>query len=493
MANANIRVTRVKLPIVNGTFDITIAGFGTPKAAIFEVIGAEVDNVARNSARITYGFTDGINQVNNSTHDQDNATVTNSGRKTTTNAVFNVAVSSTSINTVGTFNSWITDGVRLNITGTTNVEWYCVVTLIGGAGVLNATAGSQQLNGSFTPVNVGYEPTIVFASSAGLSNTQMATNNLMSLGVALNGSYNGDTTKKYNEMFFSAHGTGTSNTGVYLSDTSVVGQFYQASVNWEASPTFTATGWSWTGTQGNDLLTYLAIEFDGTQDIALNTFTIPNVSGDVIWGGTNFTPEYSLLVGTNAVSLNSAQSTYSICNVTGDTFNQYGQGLISSSGQSTTNCESISSINKFVQQSITVGSNFSEGDFVSYEPTGIKFNFTTPASSARLGYGLFIANATASGATVTGAFNLSTLAVSGSITATQPENKLQTLAGGSLDIAFTLPEQFSYLQNDNSTIKGAAIHNDSAQPIVELEAVNWLYSSDGVLLFSSDKQLLKGA
>ena len=60
MAQVNIKTVRVPLNTSTGTQDITLAGFGTPKGAMFFVTRGIADDVLADHADFSVGFTDGI-------------------------------------------------------------------------------------------------------------------------------------------------------------------------------------------------------------------------------------------------------------------------------------------------------------------------------------------------------------------------------------------------------------------------------------------------
>jgi hypothetical protein len=144
MADVWQRTKRVALPAVTGTFDITIAGMGTPKLAKFYVSEAITDGTVAVQAKISVGATDGTTQWAATVHSADasNATSDSSRGMTDQCVLLN---SLTAVSGEGAFSAWITDGVRINITDAFPLAYFVTVVFYGGA----------DYNGEVLALNLG--------------------------------------------------------------------------------------------------------------------------------------------------------------------------------------------------------------------------------------------------------------------------------------------------------------------------------------------------
>lgn len=148
----------------SGTFDLTKSGFGTPKGAI--ILFSTATSKATKKAEVNYsiGFTDGTSHVCGAA-----ACFPRSGSQETRSvwAYRNDRVGQLATNGSAwgdkksiTFNSWITDGIRLEVSVGSDTGFYVTVLLIGGTG--NIKVGNQNMNAQDVATNytgASFEPT----------------------------------------------------------------------------------------------------------------------------------------------------------------------------------------------------------------------------------------------------------------------------------------------------------------------------------------------
>lgn len=176
----NIKTTQVVLSAgaIAATQDITISGFGTPKAAIFIYNTGKSNDTAQTAGEWVMqgiGWTDGTNQYAMCISDDDG----NSGSlaKTCYSSSRCIEFGDASSGFINyklgfNFNSWITDGVRISVTiqgKNEGISPLCTVILIGGTDV---QVKSQYLtfNNSTTPkahTGVGFQPDLLVLSYGG--------------------------------------------------------------------------------------------------------------------------------------------------------------------------------------------------------------------------------------------------------------------------------------------------------------------------------------
>lgn len=148
--NTKIAIIHANEPSSTGTVDYTESGFGTPVAAI--ILGSAVetlDSKGTTAATSSIGFTDGTNEKSSSFASK-NGESTSRCRRSSANAFYirNDKNYASSIDAVAEFDSWITDGIRLDwTTADSGFQPEITVILIGGTGV-TAEAGQLTPNGT---------------------------------------------------------------------------------------------------------------------------------------------------------------------------------------------------------------------------------------------------------------------------------------------------------------------------------------------------------
>lgn len=155
-----------------GTQDFTVAGFGTPKGAIFLVSYGTANGTAVNHAMLSVGFTDGTRQRAIGIR-VENAVV---GGSDTGNIESSTACILTALNSadttdgVATFDSWITDGVRVNWTDAPPSAYLVTCILFGGSGVSNVYVDDFTTPGVVDTAQditaPGFQPDVVISFSA---------------------------------------------------------------------------------------------------------------------------------------------------------------------------------------------------------------------------------------------------------------------------------------------------------------------------------------
>jgi len=185
-------VTRVAMNTVTGLQTITFADFSedctaVPCAAIFLVTRATTDNTLAEDAMISLGFTDGTDQRMTLVHDNDNVATTDSTREVRGDRVIET-MEAAGIDGEAIFYSWMTNGLRIDVTDAPPAAFLLTVAIMGGAG-FSAKSGVLSSNAAIdgtTDVNtVGFTPDAVL-----LMGTRLATNSsatyLFTTGVAVN-------------------------------------------------------------------------------------------------------------------------------------------------------------------------------------------------------------------------------------------------------------------------------------------------------------------
>ena len=399
MANANIQVTRVAMRTTTGTQDITISGFGTPKAAMFRLVAATTDDTIRAEGRLSEGFYDGTNSACSAIRSDDAKATSATARNSSTAAVItlpNSAGSGTVL--VATATGFITDGITINVTtATEGIAYLLEVTLINGDGVLNVTVGTQLINSTSETVTLSYRPSLIYLTGIGLNSHAAGAHNIYSSGIAID---DGGSTKQGAVLSYDKDNVSTMKSGTRYSETHIAGQYFDGTLTWETAATITATGFDLDGTQGGDYVYYIAIEFDSTVNCDIDYINSPTATGSNTLGAVSFTPDYALLLAQQAAATgNVTHVANAYVAVTSST--QYTNSYSTQSSTGTANSNSLSSSGKFVKLS-TTGAVQMEADYTALVSGGVEFDFTTVFGSTKKILGLFVGNSTAQDLTPTG-------------------------------------------------------------------------------------------
>ena len=396
MSDVKFEVVRFALSTAaaGNTQDVTISGFGTPKAAIFFHTIAVVDGTIASVGRMGIGFTDGTNEAAIDVVINDNATTSNTERGHRTDRV--IAYTDANAEVVGfSTNSFITDGIRLDIDNATGTARLITCILIGGDGVSSAHVGTKDDLGTGTSAidinTVGFEPDLVFM--AGVGNAAAlplhAAAAILSWGAAIN---DGSDTQRVS-MFGSQDGQATDQSNAYIGNDSITGQVYADALSWDAViGGFDASGFSITpnASSVNDIVSYLCIEFLDTPVISLFDMAWPT-SGNYAETTPAFTPTFGLI---STVIGPSARNTLDTASNFGFGISAFDASTISSDsasntdGAGTTVAKSVSASDLSVLG--TDGTRKVQASSYAFDADGWDFTLTTNPAATALGWGLAI-------------------------------------------------------------------------------------------------------
>lgn len=163
--DAHVAIVRAALRAGTGTQDFTVAGFGTPTAALFIMSGALTDSTVSERFVFSFGCTDGTRQYVVANHDQDNVATTSADSWLSSSNVVLAEIETTG-NVEGTadFSAWITDGVRLNVSDAFTAQHLVTVVLINqtvGVYCSIATLNTAQ-DGTVVVTDPNFTPDVVF-------------------------------------------------------------------------------------------------------------------------------------------------------------------------------------------------------------------------------------------------------------------------------------------------------------------------------------------
>jgi hypothetical protein len=184
--------TRVALNTSTGTQDVTTSDMGglTPKAVILIATRCVTDGTAVDGSGFYIGASDGTNEWTNGYEEQHAQATMNTywNQDTTANRILTIydGAAGGSVEATIDFDSFIADGVRINLTDAPASAFLLTAILFGGTD-LSVHAGTQDLgnvaNAAIDINTVGFEPDIVIAAITEDGSGQQGT---ISLGVAHN-------------------------------------------------------------------------------------------------------------------------------------------------------------------------------------------------------------------------------------------------------------------------------------------------------------------
>lgn len=390
-----IETTRFTTATSTGTQDITIAGFGTPQAAIFVWNGNNItaDGVA-DHAIIGIGCTDGTRQWNMGVTDENGVATTDTGRRVDDDRCVWIHDENTVAKAAAEFSAWITDGIRLNwsfnILGT-GVSVTAI--LIGGA--TNVYAGFAQLHStvdSATDVtDPGFEPSMVLGANVGRGDMDSADNwAILSLGCGIN---DGSDTQRC-IAWHSVYAAATSQVSALTFSNRISAQLTNDAVTYSVEiDDFDANGFSLISRgagAGGDYMAYFAMETE--KSVWCGSKDSPTSTGNQAVTGVGFQPDFVMLVESmcqaeDAIETDGDGGVFGISVFDGTS--EYCHAIASEDGQGTTDTESG-------HDDIAVYLNKHDGTagfdatYVSMDSDGWTLNFSAADGTARKWIGVAI-------------------------------------------------------------------------------------------------------
>ena len=294
-----MQVTRFTTNTSTGTQDITITDFGTPQIAMFFFNGenSTADGVTSH-AIIGMGATDGTTQWALAMSEEDGVGNNDGGKNQRIDRVVNILDENTGVPAKASFDSWITDGIRINWdanTLSTGVLVTCV--LIGGA--TNAYTYYKKwgyvVNQTVDITDPGFEPDFVLFGCIGtpyLNNT--ADYGMFSFGFGIN---DNDVTQKC-IAYGTANNAAISGYGMQVFSNRVASQTINTGTSWAAELSdFDANGFSLTsrlGSGGGDWIFYIAIKTE--KAVWSGSIDSPTSTGNHAVTGTKLDPDFVFMM-----------------------------------------------------------------------------------------------------------------------------------------------------------------------------------------------------
>lgn len=296
-----------------GTQDFTFAGLGTPKAALVIVTTAtNTDGTPTDGRAMSVGVTDGTYQGGMGSNSEHNVGTTVADRVNFDDAVVRLINNTGSgFEAIATFDSWITDGIRLNWTTAPSTAVIVHVILWAGNGITVACGSIQPpaVGGGSTNVNLGFRPDMLISlTSLTALNETLATVFSLQMSIAV------DKSPIVQRGVFHqvADADATTHVGFHGETTSDGRLAVNARL--DSIPflilagtkldSFDSNGFtvSSTGAGGTGpVISYLAVDYGG-RDYALLEYEADPSTGISSYTGAGFKPEVALMLPTTAQS-----------------------------------------------------------------------------------------------------------------------------------------------------------------------------------------------
>ncbi len=385
MADVKIRSVSATLNTSTGTQDVTLSGFGTPKGAI-AFWGGDADATQRNHAVFGVGFTDGTNSRLATVSAENETGASSDAYRLQRNDKFIDILdgASTSKDHVVSFNSWITDGVRLNIDAASASVRTVIIILIGGSDVSGVVVGDINLGTGTSAITetIGQTSDIILTCGNGSgSYGSVGGQAIFSMGMYVNDGSN----SQVGVGWWSEDQVNPSDVGGYFSNANATMQAYNGSVAWQAAisnVTSTAFDITPTANAGSDTVNYISIATTNSPDISLDFMDGPTATGDYSSTAPGFLPDFALAFLSDATTVNTLQAHEALSVAAFDGTNVLS---LSTSNQDATNPPIAKT--EFNSGSIDTLEDATTdsyiGTFSSFDATGFTLNFSTVPASAR--------------------------------------------------------------------------------------------------------------
>lgn len=400
-----------------GTQDFTVSGFGTPKAALFFASFGTAAGTAVNHALLSVSMTDGVRSVFMAVRAEDASNPADaSGFPDDTHAIAILSQTTNALDGVADFDSWITNGIRVNWTSVPPSGYLITCVLIGGNGVSNAYVGSVQPPGvldTATDVTApGFTPDVVlFISSVENFNGTADSNAKPSLGICVN---DGSNTQR--SMNWHHANTTIPSVLVAMLDTNCVARRAGAGSSGPEiqCQDFDASGFSVYNRVSVSTPTlelgYLAIKLNGLS-AKLLTSASPIVPGDHTITGATFKPQFALMLHGSALVADTVYTdgNAEVCGISAFTAQAAGCSAIWAADNATpVDAESIT--NNIPVSLRKTAANFMTASFSAFTSDGVTLSYSTTDGSARQRAVLFVQSSNPVVGVDSGSYSLSGLA-----------------------------------------------------------------------------------
>ena len=388
-----VKVTRVACNTSTGTQDITISGLGTPKAAILKVTKAVTDETLADDAVFGWGVTDGTNHRAWSSHSEDNTGSVTRNQRGMTDECIVINGASGIIDGEANFDSWITDGIRINWGNAPAAGYLLTVTLFTGdisVNVREITVDPASLGTTVSDTTCGFEPDVIFFGGMGFIEFDDGNEGSFQpiLGLAAN-----ESGGIKQGLMGATEGSGTtSNTVVMHSNKYCTAAFFTSGTYAIAGEltSFNSDGFTLTTREDTVIdgpVAFLAIKFDDGSEFSLDFIdSATSAPGNHDVTAPGFPPTFVYQLVSNITAEESTDTSGVEASSVGisefDGTNEYCSMVSLEDNLGDTNTKSISS-DKAIKVIDSQGTVTHEGTFTSFLSNGWRINYSTANGTAR--------------------------------------------------------------------------------------------------------------
>ena len=303
-----IASTKITQRVDLGTDDFVVGGFGTigtgsvEGAAIFITTFSDTSAGTRDpQAVLGIGLTDGTNEYAMSTSVRNNRDTSVSKRRQTTDGhvVLRNAPTTGNIRSSATFDSWITDGVRIDTDDLDNAGKYIQAIMFqsdhaNAAFSVGSFAGASGDGSSTDVVSLGAEADMVLFVSVREATVD---SNLDDAGLSLGIWINDGSDTQYSINFADLNGETTSQLLGFLDSSYSLAEMTDTQVGEGHDISSHASGFTCTTRERNSLSSgqtcaYLAIKWGHKVQQKMGTYIVPDSSAPTTQTGVGFRPEW---------------------------------------------------------------------------------------------------------------------------------------------------------------------------------------------------------
>lgn len=384
MADVKFRTVSATLNTVTGTQDITISGFGTP-VGVIAIYGGTTDGATRTDGAVFgFGFSDGTNSYTTCVSSDDGVSPSVTKRIQTNLRLIHLLQDNGLNDAVVSFDSFISDGVRIDIVGAPAQSRQVTFVFIGGSDVTNSKTGNVDLGTGTSPIDVntiGFNPDLVFVLSNGQGGygTSSDTESLLSVGIAHNDGSDTQAAIGIRDR----HNITTSEADTVISNTCVMFDPSGGVVSKKVTiGSFDASGFSVTPSANfaGDELTYFALKFANTPSISLDFIDSPTSTGSYSTTAPAITPDFAIGLLSNASAYESSPGD-SVAISAFDATNQYCLAYSSQDSVNPSNAASKYAANPISDLKAGTTDN-GEATFTSFDANGFTLNYPTTAPTS---------------------------------------------------------------------------------------------------------------
>ena len=389
-----IQMVRAAIRTTTGKQDFTIPGFGTPVGAIFVMGQGQVDGVATDVYAFSFGVTDGINHWVSAGWSQHNSASSNTARRSAVDEVFMVLdTGSGVVDAEGNFDTWLPNGVRINVTVVGNPDARLLtVYLIGGQGI---ACEAQTFAPPAASATSTYSPGFKTHSLLVVQNSDFddngATQNLWRFGF---GGLHGETITQCCSGNIDVDAQGLCDMQSRVTTNKIFTAETDANLSLSLG-NITATSFDITSGSGDlTAVTFgsFAISLGSNGAAWSGVQDTPTGTGEHTFSGVGFRPAFGMMMPTmltavNSLKTNAEAGAYGLAGFMRDT--EFCNSWASDDANTTMNNQSISN-DQAIDMDADDGAAAFEATFVNFTPDGVILDFSVADGTIRKWPSLFM-------------------------------------------------------------------------------------------------------